>query len=239
MRPVRLPCIGHRPLSRPLTVLAAAVLAACGAGGSLGPPPDAAAAEDAWPDATGGPEGAVLLGTNQPGAQPPESFVEVSDGDDLGTQLGTQGLTMIASDVSSAMAERLDRRVREEELAAVEVRTMSAHALELPDASFDGALCANALHVMEAPEQALAELRRVLVPGGVLVAPTFCHGVDRPRRLLSRALSLVSPFIAHSRFAPDEVAGLIQGCGFEIRRMVMFPGIFPIAYVVAEAHVVA
>ena len=38
---------------------------------------------------------------------------------------------------------------------------------------FDAAVISNALHIMPEPEKALAEIRRVLKPGGILIAPTF------------------------------------------------------------------
>lgn len=48
-----------------------------------------------------------------------------------------------------------------------------ADATQLPyaDQSFDAVVIANALHVMPEPEKALAEIHRVLRPGGLLLAP--------------------------------------------------------------------
>ena len=47
--------------------------------------------------------------------------------------------------------------------------------LYAPD-SFDAVVISNALHIMPHPELALAEIKRVLKPGGILYAPTFVHG---------------------------------------------------------------
>ena len=50
-----------------------------------------------------------------------------------------------------------------------------ADAINLPyaDGSFDVVIIANALHVMENPEQALSEINRVLRSNGILIAPNF------------------------------------------------------------------
>ncbi len=112
---------------------------------------------------------------------------------------------------------------------------MSAYDLDALDESFDGVFCANALHVMDDPARALSEICRVLKPEGVLVAPTFLHGVDGLRQRLSRALSLVSPFVAHTRFNLASLHQTIAAAGFEVISVEQLPGLFPLGYVVARA----
>ena len=90
---------------------------------------------------------------------------------------------------------------------------------------------------MEDPQQALAEFHRVLVPNGVLVVPTFLHGAGPARRALSRGLSLVSSFVAHSRWDLAGLVELVQGSGFDVVRAEQLPGLFPVGYVVARLPV--
>lgn len=139
-----------------------------------------------------------------------------------------------ATDISPEMIQRLQARVDTRNVKNVQVAVMSAYALEFEDASLDGIFCANALHVMESPQKALEEFRRVLCPGGRLVVPTFCHGVDWGRRLLSRLLGLVSPFVAHTKFSPASLQELVAEAGFEPRSPILLPGRFPLAYLVAD-----
>ena len=142
---------------------------------------------------------------------------------------------VVATDVSSAMVERLRERVVQQALDNVECAVMNAYNLDAPDASFDVVFCANALHVMEEPARALSQFRRVLRHDGLLVSPTFLHGADRLRRALSRSLSLVSPFVAHTRFDVESLTQLVVDAGFDVELVETMPGLFPLAYVLARS----
>lgn len=138
---------------------------------------------------------------------------------------------LVATDVSPEMAAQL--RARFGEAPGLTIQAMSAYEIEAPAASFDAVICANALHVMDTPGEALAECRRVLRPGGRLVAPTFLHGVSAGRRALSKGLSLVSPFVAKARLDLPGLEALVAAHGFEIMQAEQLPGLFPLGYLVA------
>lgn len=149
--------------------------------------------------------------------------------------LASRAEHFVATDISPEMVARLRRRVAEAGLDAVECAVMSAYELDAPNGTFDGVFCANALHVMDDSARALSEFRRVLKPEGVLIAPTFLHGVDGFRRGLSRALGAVSPFIAHTRFNLASLQQTIAAAGFEVISLEQLPGLFPLGYLVARA----
>lgn len=148
--------------------------------------------------------------------------------------LASRAEHLVATDISPEMVARLRERVEQAGVQGVECTVMSAYELDAQDGSFDGVFCANALHVMNDPAQALSEFRRVLKAEGALVAPTFLHGVDGFRRGLSRTLSLVSPFVAHTRFDLTSLQQTISAAGFEVISAEQLPGLFPLGYVVAR-----
>lgn len=146
--------------------------------------------------------------------------------------LARQASTLIATDFSPEMVARLSKQV--DVAANIECATMSAYELDVGDASFDAVFCANGLHVMDQPDRALAEFRRVLAPNGVLIISTFLHGTGVLRRRLSQFLSLISSFVAHTRFDLATLEASIVAAGFEVIDSEQMPGLFPIGYVLAR-----
>lgn len=164
-----------------------------------------------------------------------ENVLEVAAGTgQFSFDLARVAKAVVATDYSSGMVERIRLRALEQRVKNLEVRQMNAHALDYPDSCFDGVFCANGLHVMDRPEVALREMRRVLCDDGVLVVPTFLHGSGRIQRTLSRALSAVSSFVAHTRFSLGGLVLVVAEAGFEVVSAVSLPGIFPVGYVVAR-----
>ena len=111
----------------------------------------------------------------------------------------------------------------------------SAEALPLPDGAFDVAVSASALHYADRPDVALAEMARVLRPGGRAVVLDW----DRsrwPMPLLDAALRVVDP--AHTRtFSAREIDALVAAAGFEARPAERIRrGVWGFAVAVAYTH---
>ena len=86
--------------------------------------------------------------------------------------VGPQG-QVLGVDLSGQMVEAAQRRAEERHLSNVGFQRMDAETLALPDASVDVALCALGLMYLPDPERAVVEMRRVLRPGGRLVAAVW------------------------------------------------------------------
>jgi SAM-dependent methyltransferase len=76
------------------------------------------------------------------------------------------GGTVLGVDFSPEMVAVAEQRARKAGASNVSFRTMDAEQLELPDASFDAVTCACGLIFFPDAHRALAEMRRVLTPGG-------------------------------------------------------------------------
>lgn len=103
----------------------------------------------------------------------------------------------------------------------IEWHEADAADLPLPDDSYDVALCQMGLMFMEDRAGALAEMRRVLRPGGRVVVNTP-GAIQRPFELMEEAIvAHISPELGgfvravFSMHDPDELAGLLREAGFE------------------------
>lgn len=94
----------------------------------------------------------------------------------LALELADLGLDVIGVDQSGAMLEAARGKAAEPDPAKpgrVEFRTGDAHALPLEDASVDAAFAHMVLHSLESPKRAIAEMARVVRPGGQVVLVDF------------------------------------------------------------------
>jgi len=111
--------------------------------------------------------------------------------------LGDTG-RLVSTDLSPSMIDAARKRGAELGITNVEHRRLDAQAMDLPDSSFDGAICRWGYMLMPDPAAAMRETRRVLVPGGRLVFAVFTGPEENPfaslpARLLIEAGHLPRP----------------------------------------------
>jgi ubiquinone/menaquinone biosynthesis C-methylase UbiE len=92
----------------------------------------------------------------------------------------------VAADLSPAMLRRARKRAARSGLHQVEFVESEAEELPLEDASADLFLSFWGLHCFPAPAAAVAEVGRVLKPGGRLVGASFVRGPSLRQRLMLR-----------------------------------------------------
>jgi SAM-dependent methyltransferase len=111
----------------------------------------------------------------------------------------------------------------------VSVRKAGANATGYPARMFDLVYCRDLLSHVSDPEAAVAEMRRVLKPGGALLVEEFDYGsaASDPRAAVD-AFAQFLPLLARSRGADfrlaPRLAGLLGGCEAESYQPVLPPG---------------
>ncbi len=106
------------------------------------------------------------------GIRPGERVLELGSGPGAFTVEAARrtepGGTLVAVDIQPKMIAAVERKVREAGLTNVETHVAGAYELPLDDESIDRAFLVTVLPEIPDRQRALAELRRVLKPGGVL-----------------------------------------------------------------------
>jgi ubiquinone/menaquinone biosynthesis C-methylase UbiE len=135
---------------------------------------------------------------------------------------------LTATDASSKMIKQAKKNV---DIDNVTFEVANAHDLPYEDATFDAVVASNMLHVVDDPEQILAEARRVLKPGGSFIATSFVTGTMR-----ADVIKLGFKFIFgkdHETWGLNEFVNLFRENGWTVHSGRRFNSLFPVAGVVA------
>jgi phosphatidylethanolamine/phosphatidyl-N-methylethanolamine N-methyltransferase len=153
---------------------------------------------------------AVALVNRLPG----RDVLEVGVGTGLALPYYAPDRRITGIDLSAEMLAQARRRVARREIANVmALREMDAEATDFPDASFDIAIAMFVASVVPNPRAMLAEMRRVVRPGGSILFISHFAAEKGPRWWIERALAPASraigwhaDFEAEALFAPEDLA---------------------------------
>ena len=152
---------------------------------------------------------AVALVNRLPG----RDVLEVGVGTGLALPYYDADRRITGIDLSAEMLAQAHKRVADREIAnVVALHEMDAEATDFPDASFDVAVAMFVASVVPHPRALLAEMRRVVRPGGnMLFVSHFAaeNGplwwIERGLAPASRALGWHPDFTAEALFAPEDL----------------------------------
>jgi phosphatidylethanolamine/phosphatidyl-N-methylethanolamine N-methyltransferase len=124
---------------------------------------------------------------------PASRILEVGVGTGVSLPFYDRKHRIVGIDLSRDMLDRARRKVAEEELDHVEgLEVMDAGALAFADRSFDVATAMFVITVVPDPERVLAEMTRVVRPGGHIVLVSHFSAGSGARAFVERHLSRFS-----------------------------------------------
>ncbi|MCR4793004.1 MAG: GNAT family N-acetyltransferase [Lachnospiraceae bacterium] len=145
----------------------------------------------------------------------------------IAKEVAPEAKKMTATDYSEKMLAVARRGVVPDNL---EFEYADAHELKYADNSFDVVIISNALHIVPNPEIVLSEIRRVLRPDGILVAPNFVHdGGNRISNVFSKALS-VAGVVFEAKWDMNGYLAFLEDNGFCVKRSKQLPSSIPLVY---------
>ena len=146
--------------------------------------------------------------------------LEVAIGTGLNLSHYPDHVRLTGIEFSPAMLE-LARRRAAELGRRVDLREGDAQALEFPDASFDTVVCTYGLCAIPDDKRAVAEMWRVLRPGGLLLLADHVAASSTPVRAVQRALELATAPLQGEHFCRRPY-NLVVAAGFTIERQERF-----------------
>lgn len=162
-----------------------------------------------------------------------QDVLEVAAGTGIVTSaLAQTSGQVVATDYAAAMVDALEHRVQGAGLENVTCEQADIYSLPYSAGEFDAVVAANVLHLVPDLPAAIQALRMVTKPGGVLVAPTFCHDETKASWLVSRLLA-VSGFPGQRRFTMQSLQGLLEENDLQVSRAELLPGLIPIGFIEA------
>lgn len=135
--------------------------------------------------------------------------------------------TMIATDFSEKMLEQARRGMNPPNLVFEQA---DASNLRYGDSSFDVVIISNALHIIPDSGKVLEEIKRVLRPGGILIAPNFIHNNDDKLSKLSSNVLKKSGITFEVEWDEEGYKKFLEDNGFKVVNSHVFPSTIPLMY---------
>jgi ubiquinone/menaquinone biosynthesis C-methylase UbiE len=146
--------------------------------------------------------------------------LEVGIGTGLNLDSYPVDVALTGVDLSPGMLDHARRRAAASG-RTVTLRTGDAHRLEFADASFDTVVCTFALCAIPDERRAVAEMWRVLRPGGQLRLADHVVSTSAPVRVLQRMLEVVSIPVGGEHFRRRPVLH-VRELGFVVEQQERF-----------------
>ena len=138
--------------------------------------------------------------------------IELGVGTGLNLPLYPKGTEVVGVDISEKMLEKARKKKSN---AKVKLLKADARSLPFPDKSFDTAVSTVFLCVVPEKERILSEIRRVLKPGGLLLAMECSLPKNPIFRAFLSGLSALTSRLTGTDFRVD-VGNLLREKGFEV-----------------------
>ena len=138
---------------------------------------------------------------------------------------------MVATDFAENMLREAEKGAKPANLT---FRQADATALPFENDSFDAVIISNALHVIPQPEKALAEIRRVLRPGGILIAPNFIHRAGNLQSSVWAKALTAAGIVFAVAWDAESYPAFLERNGWHVRTCEVLPASIALAYVECE-----
>ncbi|MEE1084625.1 MAG: class I SAM-dependent methyltransferase [Paludibacteraceae bacterium] len=139
---------------------------------------------------------------------------------------------IVATDYSDGMLRQTQKKVS----GYNNVRIQKASILEIPfdDNKFDVVVAANVIHLLDEPEKALAEMKRVCKPGGKLIIPTYINKENKNSMFAAKLLSFFGVDFKR-QFSLDSYKEFFVKHNVDVKEFRVVDGRMPCAFAISPS----
>ena len=134
------------------------------------------------------------------------------------------------TDISERMLNVARRKIARRGIKNVTVEAQSIFRLEKPDNSFDAVIAGQVLHLIDEPEKAALELKRVA--GQMVILPISLTKDLRGTGKVGLSIYRFLGFSPKMEFSADEYKAFLPSIGFENCEFIQIPGKIPMTVAV-------
>lgn len=136
---------------------------------------------------------------------------------------------LIATDFSSGMLKQTAKKCRN--LKNVLVRRANIMDIKCKDECFDKVVAGNVIHLLDNPEAAIAELKRVCKKGGKIIIPTYINKADKSALIAAKFFDIIGADFKR-QFDFDSYKQFFKSIGYENAEFYVVKGRMPCAVAV-------
>jgi ubiquinone/menaquinone biosynthesis C-methylase UbiE len=151
-------------------------------------------------------------------AELPPTVVELGSGTGASLRYLAPGSRLVAIEPNVHMHAALRRHAARRSVE-LEIRQESAERMGLPDASVDAVICTLVLCTVPDPAAAVAEVRRILRPGGRFIFIEHVRAESRPLNRLQRVVARPWRFTFEGCELDRDTASILAAAGFNDLRI--------------------
>jgi ubiquinone/menaquinone biosynthesis C-methylase UbiE len=151
---------------------------------------------------------------------------------EIGIAVSANASSVLCTDASENMLKIASKKIKRKGIKNVKTDFRSIYETGEADAAFDVVIAAQILHLIDEPERAAAELRRI-AKGKILLPLALTEELSPISKALIKLYKLVG-FAPKRSFSGDEYKRFIKELGFDEVRFITIPGAMPICVAVIE-----
>lgn len=137
-----------------------------------------------------------------------------------------------ATDISEEMIRKAEILKSHSRYKNVNFKVADVYNIDAHDDTYDVIIMSNTLHILDMPDTAIEEIKRVLKPGGKLIIPNFIHKASLRSTILSHVITTFG-YPTKRRYSEQALTQYIENHNFAIHKSVVIKGTVPIAYIEA------